>query len=248
MRLFAKGMVKSIMQTKKIFPKTLLVFYLIPYVAVLLFTALDCVANFKYIEWYWVTEWMVVLPETVAYYILLAMTYAFFGIVAYYIFFGKTWQKWTISVISVLASFLFPCLRYIVRHIGYGDYLTNVDMLDLYNEDVTTGISLLMYCVLALFVILTERAYYAWILRVKPSNEKRIYSPKHPIGLTMLIFFGAIAVWATMNFILAGEFTTETALALILEYVIDLSGFWIAVFAAYVHIKWSEKKTEEVTW
>ena len=44
------------MQSKKIFPKTLLFFFLIPYLAVLLFTALDCVANYKYIEWYWVTE------------------------------------------------------------------------------------------------------------------------------------------------------------------------------------------------
>lgn len=235
------------MQTKKIFPKTLLFFYLIPYLAVLLFTALDCVANFKYLEWYWLTEWMVMLPETVAYYILLAMIYAFFGITAYYIFFGTTWQKWTVSVISVLASFLFPFLRYVVRHIGYGSYLTNVDMLDLYNEDVTTGISLLMYCVLALFVILTERAYYAWILRVKPDTANQIYSPKHPVGISMMIFFGAIAAWATVNFFLAGDFTTETVLALILEYAIDLSGFWIAVFAANTHIKWGESKAEEVT-
>ena len=233
------------MQTKKIFPKTLLFFYLIPYLAVLLFTALDCVANFKYLEWYWLTEWMVMLPETVAYYILLAMIYAFFGITAYYIFFGKTWQKWTVSVISVLASFLFPFLRYVVRHIGYGSYLTNVDMLDLYNEDVTTGISLLMYCVLALFVILTERAYYAWILRVKPDTANQTYSPKHPVGISMMIFFGAIAAWATVNFFLAGDFTTETVLALILEYAIDLSGFWIAVFAANTHIKWGESNSVE---
>ena len=233
------------MQTKKIFPKTLLFFYLIPYLAVLLFTALDCVANFKYLEWYWLTEWMVMLPETMAYYILLAMIYAFFGITAYYIFFGKTWQKWTVSVISVLASFFFPFLRYVVRHIGYGSYLTNVDMLDLYNEDVTTGISLLMYCVLALFVILTERAYYAWILRVKPDTANKTYSPKHPVGISMMIFFGAIAAWATVNFFLAGDFTTETVLALVLEYAIDLSGFWIAVFAANTHLKWGESNAVE---
>ena len=244
-RLLAKGKVRHIMQSKKIFPKTLLFFYLIPYLLVLLFTALDCVANYMYIEWYWVTEWMVVLPETIGYYVLLAMVYAFFGVTAYYIFFGKTWQKWTVSVVSVLASFLFPVLRYVVRHIGYGGYLTNVDMLDLYNEDVTTGISLLMYALLALFVILTERAYYAWILRVEPTNEKKIFSPKHPVGITMMLFFGAIAVWATVNFILMGEFTGEAVLSLLVEYVIDLSGFWIAVWAANTHLKWGEKKTLE---
>ena len=245
-RLLAKGKVKAFMQSKKIFPKTLLFFFLIPYLAVLLFTALDCVANYKYIEWYWVTEWMVVLPEMIGYYLLLAMIYAFFGITAYYIFFGKTWQKWAVSVISVVASFLFPVSRYVVRHIGYGGYLTNVDMLDLYNEDVTTGISLLMYTLLALFVILTERAYYAWILRVKPTNEKKTFSPKHPIGITMMIFFGAIAAWATVNFVLVGEFTGEMILALLVEYVIDIFGFWIAVWAANIHLKWEEKKVLEV--
>ena len=226
------------MQTKKTFLKTLLFFYLIPYLAVLLLTALDCVVNLKYLEWYWLKEWMVVLPETVAYYLLLVMVFAFFGIVAYYIFYGKTWQKWTISVISVTASFLFPCLRYIIRHIGYGDYLTNVDMLDLYNEDVTTGVSLLMYCILALFVVLTERAYYAWILREKPRTDIRLFSPKHPVGISMMIFFGALIAWTTVNFFMIGDFAKENILSLLLEYIIDFAGFWVAVFAAHTLAKW----------
>lgn len=233
------------MQTKKTFLKTLLFFYLIPYLAELLLTALDCVVNLKYLEWYWLKEWMVVLPETVAYYLLLVMVFAFFGIVAYYIFYGKTWQKWTISVISVAASFLFPCLRYIIRHIGYGDYLTNVDMLDLYNEDVTTGVSLLMYCVLALFVVLTERAYYAWILREKPRTDIRLFSPKHPVGISMMIFFGALIAWTTVNFFMIGDFAKENILSLLLEYIIDFAGFWVAVFAAHTLAKW-DTKTKEV--
>lgn len=233
------------MQTKKTFLKTLLFFYLIPYLAVLLLTALDCVVNLKYLEWYWLKEWMVVLPETVAYYLLLVMVFAFFGIVAYYIFYGKTWQKWTISVISVAASFLFPCLRYIIRHIGYGDYLTNVDMLDLYNEDVTTGVSLLMYCILALFVVLTERAYYAWILREKPRTDIRPFSPKHPVGISMMIFFGALIAWTTVNFFMIGDFAKENILSLLLEYIIDFAGFWVAVFAAHTLAKW-DTPTKEV--
>ena len=233
------------MQTKKTFLKTLLFFYLIPYLAELLLTALDCVVNLKYLEWYWLKEWMVVLPETVAYYLLLVMVFAFFGIVAYYIFYGKTWQKWTISVISVAASFLFPCLRYIIRHIGYGDYLTNVDMLDLYNEDVTTGVSLLMYCVLALFVVLTERAYYAWILREKPRTDIRLFSPTHPVGISMMIFFGARIAWTTVNFFMVGDFAKENILSLLLEYIIDFAGFWVAVFAAHTLAKW-DAPTKEV--
>lgn len=234
------------MQTKTTFPKTLLFFYLIPYLAVLLLTGLDCLMNFKYLEWYWVKEWMVILPETLAYYLLLAMVFAFFGIVAYYIFFGKTWQKWTISILSVVASFLFPCLRYLVRHIGYGDYLTDLDMLDMYNEDVTTGVSLLMYCILSLFVILTERAYYAWILREKPNTDAKVFSPKHPVGMTMLVFFAALATWTTVNFFMVGNFAKENIFSLLLEYVIDFAGFWVAVFAAHILTKWDTKKTEKL--
>ena len=229
------------MQTKKTFLKTLLFFYLIPYLAELLLTALDCVVNLKYLEWYWLKEWMVVLPETVAYYLLLVMVFAFFGIVAYYIFYGKTWQKWTISVISVVASFLFPCLRYIIRHIGYGDYLTNVDMLDLYNEDVTTGVSLLAYCGGALIIILLVYAFYMVILREKPRTD---VSSKNPVGMTMLVFFVVIATWTTVNFFMVGDFAKENILSLLLEYVIDFAGFWVAVFAAHTLAKWDAKKTE----
>lgn len=230
------------MQTKKTFLKTLLFFYLIPYLAVLLLTALDCVVNLKYLEWYWLKEWMVVLPETVAYYLLLVMVFAFFGIVAYYIFYGKTWQKWTISVISVAASFLFPCLRYIIRHIGYGDYLTNVDMLDLYNEDVTTGVSLLAYCGGALIIILLVYAFYMVILREKPRTD---VSSKNPVGMTMLVFFVVIATWTTVNFFMIGDFAKENILSLLLEYIIDFAGFWVAVFAAHTLAKW-DTKTKEV--
>ena len=230
------------MQTKKTFLKTLLFFYLIPYLAVLLLTALDCVVNLKYLEWYWLKEWMVVLPETVAYYLLLVMVFAFFGIVAYYIFYGKTWQKWTITVISVAASFLFPCLRYIIRHIGYGDYLTNVDMLDLYNEDVTTGVSLLAYCGGALIIILLVYAFYMVILREKPRTD---VSSKNPVGMTMLVFFVVIATWTTVNFFMIGDFAKENILSLLLEYIIDFAGFWVAVFAAHTLAKW-DTKTKEV--
>jgi hypothetical protein len=230
------------MQTKTTFPKTLLFFYLIPYLAVLLLTGLDCFVNFKYLEWYWVKEWMVILPETLAYYLLLAMIFAFFGIVAYYIFFGKTWQKWTISILSVVASFLFPCLRYIVRHIGYGDYLTDLDMLDMYNEDVTTGVSLLAYCGGALIIILLVYAFYVVILREKPRTD---VSSKNPVGMTMLVFFAVIASWTTVNFFMVGDFAKENILSLLLEYVIDLAGFWVAVFAAHILAKWDTKQTEE---
>ncbi len=232
-------MVFGKMQTKKVFPKFFLFFYLIPYVAVLALTALDCVFNTLYLQWYWLAEWMVAIPEMLAYYILLAMIYATFGGMAYAVFFGKLWQKITIPAASAVLAFLLPCLRYIVRHIGYGKVLTNVDMLDMYNEDVTIGVTMFLYAVLALIVILLERAYYACILRVKPSDEEKPWSPKHPVGISMMVFFGALMIWATVNFIMIGEFSFETVLSLILEYVIDISGFFISTVAAKTISKWN---------
>ncbi len=233
-------MVSKQMQTKKVFPKFFLFFYLIPYLAVIALTALDCVFNTLYLQWYWLTEWMVVIPEMLAYYLLLAMIYATFGVMAYAVFFGKLWQKCVIPAVSVLLAFLLPCLRYIVRHIGYGSTLTDVDMLDMYNEDVTIGVTMFLYAFLALIVILMERLYYAWILRKSPSGDEKTWSPKHPVGISMMVFFGALMIWATVNFVLVGDFTLETILSLGLEYVIDVSGFLISAFAANIISKWNK--------
>ncbi len=226
------------MQTKSKFPKLLLFFFLIPYLAVLLFTALDCLINYAYIEWLWVTEWMILIPETIGYYLLCAMLYALFGVMAYKIFFGKRYEKWILAILVPLCSFLFPFLRYIVRHFGYGSLLTNVEMLEIYNDDVTVGVTMLAYALIALLVILVERAYYAWILREPPKKEGKIYSPKHPIGITMLIYFAAMFLFSVLTFIFAGEISAEAILSLTVELVIDASGFWIAVFAAYTLRKW----------
>ncbi len=226
------------MQTRTKLPKALLFFYFIPYLAILFLTALDCVLNFAYLTEFWIKEWMVALPETLAVYLLTAMIYGSFGMVCYFIFFGKRWEKWTMALLSLVLAFLLPFSRYVVRHIGYGQTLTNLDMLDLYNEDVTFGVTMLIYAALALLVILLERAYYAWILRTEPRNEAKIYSPKHPVGLSMMIFFGAMIALATLNFIMNGDFGGAAFLSIGLEYVIDIAGFWIACFTAYMLRKW----------
>ncbi len=227
------------MKTRTKLPKTLLFFYLIPYVAILLLTALDCVMNFAYLTEFWVKEWMVMLPETLAVYLLTAMIYGSFGIVCYFVFFGKRWEKWTMAPLSLLLAFLLPFSRYIVRHIGYGSSFSNLDMLDLYNEDVTFGMSMLIYAALALLVILLERAYYAWILRTEPRNDLKIYSSKHPVGLSMMIFFGAMLALATLNFVLFGDFSGTAFLSIGVEYLIDIAGFWIACFTAHTLRKWN---------
>ncbi len=235
------------MQTKKLFPKILLFFYLIPYLGVLLLTALDCFIVYAYKEWFWVKEWVLNIPmEVLASYLLMAMIYGLFGVTAYMIFFGKTWQKWVTPIISMASAFLFPILRYIVHHFGYGKYLSDIEMLDWYNEDVTMGTTFFIYSFLALFVTLAERLYYAVILREKPIDRGRVISPRHPIGLSMLLLFGSLLIWTTIYFFQIGDFTAESILTLIVEYAINIAGFFSSVLAGHVVSKWHRRAKETV--
>ncbi len=229
------------MQTKKFIPKILLFFFLIPYAAMILFSVLHCLLYYAYFEWFWLPEWPMHLAETIADYLLWIMVYGMFGVIAYSIFFGKKAVVWLMPLISVIASFFLPISRYFVRHIGYGADLTAEDMLYWFEKDVSAAVTLLIYTILALLVTLVERIYYALVMRTTPDNMEKTISPKHPIGLTMMLFFGSILVWTTVNFVLIGEYTLDTFLALGLEFVIDISGFLISVFVADVLSKWTKK-------
>ncbi len=236
---FAKGSVNG-MKSTKIFPKTLLFFYLIPYCITLLFTALYCFGEVLYMRTLWMTEWMVGIPAYLSEYLMFIMVYALFGVCAYYIFFGKLWQKIAIPAISVVCAFFFPALRYLIRHIICGSYLDDLAMYDMYADDVAMGVLLASYCLIALLVILIECAYHAWILRDVPRDDRSAFSPRHPVGLTMLIFFVGIFVWAMIGYVLVGEYTLTSLLMLLLELAICTTGFFVATFAAGKISKWSK--------
>lgn len=226
----------------KVLPKTLLFFYLIPYLVGLFFTALYCLGEVFFWQSLWLEEWMVGIPAFLSEYILFMTVYAFFGICAYFIFFGKMWQKIVVPVISVVCAFLFPSLRYLLRHVICGPHLDDLTMYDMYADDVAAGILLASYCIIALLVILMERAYYAWILRETPVNDKRTFSPRHPVGLTMLLFFAGIFVWTLVEYVLMMEYSLSSILLLLLELVIDVAGFWVATLAAGAVSKWHAKQ------
>ncbi len=228
------------MQTKKIFPKLLLFFYLIPYLAALIFTGFSCLCDVYLYEWSWLAEWMAPVSGAVGDYILFAMVCLFFGIMAYAVFYWKPWQAVLVSGISLLAAFLFPFSRYLVRHLIFGSYGDRYSMLDMFLDDAAWSATLLSYTILALFVILLERTYYAFILRKRPCDEKKILSPKHPIGLSMLIFFCALMVSSTVFFFL-DEFAFENIWDLGLEYLRCAAGFFLACFSAGVLSKWTKK-------
>ncbi len=226
------------MQTRSKFPKTLLFFFLIPYLAVLILTALDCFMDFAYQEFFWVKEWMVLIPRQLEYYLLIAVLYGAFGVMGYYLFYGRRWEKIVAPIVTVVASFLLPAARYLVHHIGFGPRLTNVDMLDIFNEDTTVAITMLAHGVVILLVLLAQYFFRILVLEGNLKNGAKFCSPRHPVALAMLIYFGALAVLATVNFFVTGVFDGLAILSLLVEYVIDASGFWIAVNASRVLTNW----------
>ncbi len=230
------------MKKISVIPRTLIFFYGIPYLVALFFTALYCFGEIFFWQWMWLTEWMIGIPAFLSEYTLFMTVYGFFGICAYYVFFGKRWQKIAVPIISVVCAFFFPALRYLLRHLICGGYLNDLDMYDMYADDVMAGFLLASYCVIALLVILIERAYYAWILRESPVDRKRTFSPRHPVGLTMMLFFACIFVWGVVEYVLLGEYTWTSALMLLLELAIDVAGFWAATLAADKVSKWHKKE------
>lgn len=234
------------MKSNKAFLKTLFFFYLIPYLVSLLFTAIYCLGEVYFNRVLWLEEWMLIVPAYISEYTLTMMVYGFFGICAYYIFFGRLWQKIAVPAISVVCSLLLPFLRYPLRHVICGRFLNDLTMYDMYVDDVTAGYLFASYCLIAIVVILLERAYYAYILREKPQNDGRTFSLRHPIGMTMLLFFAGIFVWTLILYVLPGDFSLSSLGMLALELVIDVAGFWVATLAANAISAWQKRDVAAV--
>ena len=217
---------------KKAIFKIFLFVVLIPLGAALLLTALYCLFSNQYYEWYWVSEWLCVLPNVLASYAIMLSVFASVGVAAYFVFFEKPGGAILLSAAFLLTAFIQPMLQYVVRHFCFLSTATVVEMLSYYEEDMETSLYLLMYTGIALIIIWLERAFYKWILKEKLERTSKMISPKNPVGLAMLIFFAALAVLSTILFILSGEYVAENFLALGIEYVIDLLGFLLAVFSA----------------
>ena len=230
--IFLCGMEKPMV--KKAIWKMILIVFVLPLGAALLFTALHCFFNNYYFEWYWVMEWMCNLPEVLAYYVVYASVFASFGVMAFFIFFQKAGQAVLVSAIFVITAGLFPLLRYVVRHFFYLSVYSEAVMQDIFITDSETSLILLGYVAIFLLIVLLERAFYQWILKEKPMRTGRMFSPKNPVGPAALIFFAALAVVSTLMFVTGGEYETENVLSLLLEYVIDLGGFSAAAFGASI--------------
>ena len=224
---------------KKAIPKLLIFFYLIPWAVSVLLTGLDALFNAMYLEWLWIPDWCMTVPYMAGYYIGNFAVFAVCGIFVYAIFFEKAWKSALLTVISFVYAALIPASHYLIQHIVLKDIMYDVAMLDYYYE-FTTGMMLyLMYMALFLAAALLIRAAYALFLMKKPKNTARIWSPRNPAGLVMIIFYAAKIVMAAVIFISEGVFTGETFLMLGLEILLTSVHFVCTAFAAFMASKWN---------
>lgn len=222
---------------KKAIWKIMLIICLIPLGVAFVLTGIYCLFSNQFFEWFWITEWMCSLPEILAYYVIYFSVFAFFGVTAFYVFYEKATKAVLMSLVLVGISFVFPILRYVVRHFCFLSTRTAADMWVVFETDLDTSFVLLIYVVIALFVVWIEKAFYKWILKEKPERTKKMFSPKNPVGLAMLIFFAARAVLSTLMFVLDGEYTAESLFLIGVEYVINLVGFFVGSFGASICAK-----------
>lgn len=224
---------------KKAYPKLLIVFYLIPWVLSLFFTAVDCLFNNMYLEWLWLTDWMMEAPVILADIFEQFAVYSSFGLVAHYIFFEKISMACMAGGVSIVVSFLMPFSRYFVRHFSFQSTMNDVYMLDLFYDDFAVAIACMVYAILILLLILIIKAFYKWILHIQPQNRGCVASFRHPVGFSMMLYFIAMALISTVYFFVDGTFTTDAFLSLGGEYLINLFGFVVSVVAAVCASKWN---------
>ncbi len=219
---------------KKAYGKLFLWFGLLPIAAIFLMTALYCLFSNMYLEWYWVTEWLCYLPESIALYLEYAMVYFSLGILAYLIHFEKAKTSAIITPLSAIVIFAVPFLRYVIRHLFFVNTMSKSNMEEMFLSDVFDAIYLLFFFLLGILVVLILRAVYALILLQKPTAKGKIFTVKHPVGLAMTIYFAANSTISTIMFLTAGKFAKENIFSLLMEYGINAIGFALAIFGGFI--------------
>lgn len=218
---------------KKAYGKLSLWFAVLPIGASFLMTALYCLFSNMYLEWYWVTEWICYLPESIALYLEYALVYLSLGILAYHIHFENGKISAVLASVTAILVFAVPCLRYVIRHFFFVNTMSKSNMEEMFLTDIFDAIYLLSFFLLGLLVILILRATYALILLQKPMAKGKIFTVKHPVGLAMTIYFAANSTIATIMFITTGEFAKENILSLLMEYGINAAGFTLAILGGF---------------
>ena len=183
---------------KKAIPKLLIFFYLIPLLISIAFATLGALFTEMYLDFRDIPEWVSVLTPAVKDIAAFFAIYASFGIAAYYIFYEKGWKGFVFTAASaVFTALVFVC-HYLIYHIMAANTLYDINMYEIYHDNVSYAFTETTNFAIFLCFVLIIRATYGLFLMKEPPNPKYTFSPKHPIGLSAIIFTAVSIIMAVL--------------------------------------------------
>lgn len=226
---------------KRVIPKLLLFFCLIPWGASLLFAVIDCIFNIKYLDWLWIPDFCMVIFDLLSYYLLEMTAFATFGIFAAYIFFGRPIKAVFLTLGALVMTFALPYSRYLIHHMLLSGVMYDIAMLDYFNDARWFAETMLMNGILFLMACLLTKLFYRVISKKGEDLPTKMLSLKDPHNIASLIFCAAAVLLATILFFDAGAFTGENILSLIVEYAINAVRFFVIAFTVITTVRWNKK-------
>lgn len=226
---------------KRVIPKLLLFFCLIPWGASLLFAVIDCIFNIKYLDWLWIPDFCMVIFDLLSYYLLEMTAFATFGIFAAYIFFGRPIKAVFLTLGALVMTFALPYSRYLIHHMLLSGVMYDIAMLDYFNDARWFAETMLMNGILFLMACLLTKLFYRVISKKGEDLPTKMLSLKDPHNIASLIFCAAAVLLAMILFFDAGAFTGENILSLIVEYAINAVRFFVIAFTVITTVRWNKK-------
>ena len=190
---------------KRVIPKLLLFFCLIPWGASLIFTVVDCIFNIMYLDWLWIPDFCMVIFDLLSYYLLEIAVFSMFGLFAAYIFFGRVHRAVLLTLGGFVMTFVFPYSRYMIYHILLSDTMYDIAMLDYFNDALWFGQTMLMNGLLFLMACLLTKLFGRYVFKKSGELPTKMFSFKNYQNIAALIFCAAAVLLATILFFEIGE-------------------------------------------
>ena len=238
MEIFMK---RTISGMKRVIPNLLLYFFLIPWGAALVFTVIDCIFNMMYLNWLWIPDFCMVIFDLISYYLIEITVFAMIGIFAAYIFFGRKYKAVLLTLVALVATFVLPLSRYVIRDMMLTDVMYDIAMLDYFYDDWLFAQTSLLNCVLFLIAALLTKLFTAVFNKNADELPTKMFSLKNPQNLAAIIFCAAAVLLATILFFSIGSYKWGDIFALVVEYAVNAVRFVVIAFVSFTVVKWNQK-------
>ena len=218
---------------KRVIPKLLLFFCLIPWGAAMIFTVAECIFHILFLDLGDITDWGIAVSNLLSIYMLELLVFALLGICSSYIFFGKAYKAALLTVLTMAGTIFFPFTRYFVGHMLLTDIMYDTAMLNFFNENWLFAENLLMNAILFLIAILLTRLFSGMLFKDFRAVPQKMLSLRNPINFATLIFCAAAVIMASILFVSMGDFSFDSILSLLIEYLINAIRFFVIVYVAF---------------